>query len=394
MSRVREIPRRRPIWGALLVVALVVAGVVAYLSSSTTSRTISVPASIPSDCSRPVDAELNRFLASVSDGSTVRFAADGCYRQADSLWLRDRRDIVLDGNGATFAFDTITGLTVFFRSNWRILGGSGITLENMTVRGACKPRQCRNGTPPPSKDGYGQHGINLESTAHPIIDHVHVVDVLSDGIEVEGTLDPKCCWRGPATTDVVIRGSHIERAGRQLIGITDLDRGLIENNRIENGPEVGVDVEVDVPAFTARNLRIVGNTFDNVHSSIISNSGLGADPQVDNITIVGNAMASQSTACAGGIFLGAPGPNPKTYRSGFTVKDNRLKLIGPMLQAERIKNLKILKNSIDFKEVGCGEKGAVELIDSHRVTIAGNAVAGYAKFVYRDPVSSQISGGY
>jgi hypothetical protein len=389
----RRLPRRRAAWTGLLVVVLAAAAAAVYLSSRPAARTRSVPASIAADCSHPVDAEINRFLASVPDGYTVRFAAGGCYRQADSLWLRRRRDIVLDGNGATFAFDTTTGLTRLYRSNWRILGGAGITLENMTVRGACRPRQCGNGSPPPARDGYGQHGINLESTAHPTVDHVHVVDVLSDGIEAEGTLDPACCWRGPATSDLVIRDSHVERAGRQLIGITDLDGGLIEGNRIEDGPEVGIDIEVDVPGFTARHLRIAGNTFDDVHSSIISNGGLGADPQVADVTIEGNTMARRSAACSGGIYLRAPGPNPQGYRTGFAIRENTFKLIGPMLQAQGIRDLTVAGNTTGYQEVGCGEKGAVELTDSHNVAIAGNDFRGYPRAVYADPASSAITSG-
>jgi hypothetical protein len=191
----------------------------------------------------------------------------------------------------------------------------------------------------------------------------------------------------------VIRDSHVERAGRQLIGITDLDRGLIQGNRIENGPEVGVDIEVDVAGFSARHLRIVGNTFDHVHSSIISNGGLGGDPQVADITISANTMASPSTACAGGIYLRAPGPNPQSYRTGFVVSANTLKLIGPLLQAQGIRNLTVAGNTTGFREVGCGEKGAVEVSDSHGVVLARNNFGGYPRAVYADPASSAISGG-
>src|SRR4051794_7805142 len=46
-----------------------------------------VPASIASDCSKPVDADLNSFLGTVPDGATIRFAASGCYGLDDSLWV-------------------------------------------------------------------------------------------------------------------------------------------------------------------------------------------------------------------------------------------------------------------------------------------------------------------
>ena len=261
----------------------------------------------------------------------------------------------------------------------------------MTVRGACKPKQCSNASTPPEKDGYGQHGINLESTARPVIDRVHVRDVLSDGISLEGTLDPKCCWSGPSTSDAVIRNSHIERAGRMLIGITNLDGGLIENNVIEDGPLVGIDIEVDVEGFKGRDVRIVGNTFDNIHASMISNGGLGAGSDVTGIVIESNTMTNRSTVCSGGIYLRAPGPNPKSYRRNFVIRGNVFKLIGWMVQAERIRNLRIEDNTVDYKPVGCGEKGAVELIDSHVVTVARNGLDEYATAVHQDAASTRVT---
>ena len=348
-------------------------------------------ASIVRDCSKAVDGEINDFLASVPNGATVKFPKGGCYRQHDSIWMRDRKDIVVDGNGSTFAFDTTTDAKKNYRSNWRIWRGSGITLKNMTIRGACKPKQCRNGSLPPPKDGYGQHGINLESTADPVIDRVHVRDALSDGISAEGTLNPRCCWRGPATSNLVLKNSHVERAGRMLIGITDLDGGLIEGNRIENNPMAGIDIEVDTPGFKGRRIRIVDNTFDNIHAQIIANGGLGSDPDVAEITIEGNSMVSRSKACAGGIFLRSPGPKPKSYRTGYVVRNNKLKLIGAMVQAERIKDLTIEGNTTDHKAVGCGEKGAVELLDSHGVDIKANDFSGYPKEVYADPAATGVS---
>ena len=176
-----------------------------------------------------------------------------------------------------------------------------------------------------------------------------------------------------------------------LIGITDLDGGLIEGNRIENNPMAGIDIEVDTPGFKGRRIRIVDNTFDNIHAQIIANGGLGSDPDVAEITIEGNSMVSRSKACAGGIFLRSPGPKPKSYRTGYVVRNNKLKLIGAMVQAERIKDLTIEGNTTDHKAVGCGEKGAVELLDSHDVDIRANDFRGYPKEVYADPATTRVS---
>ena len=82
---------------ALLGVAV---GVPGPVGAATTVA--AVPASIPSDCSRDVSAELLAWIASVPDGSTLRFAANGCYRVDRTLTIQYRNGLTFEGNGATF----------------------------------------------------------------------------------------------------------------------------------------------------------------------------------------------------------------------------------------------------------------------------------------------------
>ena len=341
-----------------------------------------VPASIASDCSHPVEAQLQTFLATVPDGATVEFRPGGCYGLDDSLWVVDRNDLTFAGNGSTFKIVTDERNRTWFRSNWRVRRGRGLTFRDMQVVGACAPDQCGNAFPPPELDGYGQHGFNLESTAGLTLDRVHVHGVLSDGVSVQGTLDPDSGWSGAPVTDLRITNSRIERAGRMLIGVTNLDGGLIADNHIADGPEVGIDVEVDHPGFMGRDLQIVRNTFENIHAQAFANGGIGSDPLVGNILIEGNVMAAPSDACAGSIWIRTPGPtDPPLFRSGYTIRGNRFDLIGWFVQAERVKDLTVEGNVVRFREVGCGQKAAVELIESPPATVAGNDFSGYAATV-------------
>ncbi len=382
---------------ARLVLAAAVIGLVGPLALSApagAAAVFAVPASIPADCSRPVEQDLASFLASVPDGATVRFAAQGCYGQDESLIVKDRSNLTLDGNGATFKIITTTHNTEYFRSNLRIQRGSNITLENMTVVGACAPGQCQSDVTPPAKDGYVQYGIDLESTAGPTIDNVHVRDVLSDGIGVEGTLDPNCCWGGQPTSNLTIQNSHIERVGRQGISITDLDTGVIRNTTIENGPETGIDIEVDNPGFVARHIKILGNTFAAIHANAISNGGIGSDPDVGDIDIENNTMTGPSPSCAEGtIYLRTPGPStPSVFRSGYTIEGNHFLGRAAFVQAERIKGLDVENNTTSFNEIGCGEKAAVELTDSHGVAVANNDFPGYPAPIFADSATTGVSG--
>jgi len=341
-------------------------------------RVYAVPASIPSDCSRPVEAELQRFLATVPDGSTIEFPPGGCYGQDDSIWVVDRHDLTFAGNGSAFKIVTTGRNTTYFRSNVRVRRGSGLTFRDLEVVGACRPDQCGNAHIPPELDGYGQHGFNLESTADAVLDRVHVHSVLSDGVEAQGTLDPDVGWDGAPTSNLTITNSRIERAGRMLIGITHLDGGLIADNFIGDGPEVGIDVEVDHPGFLGRNIRILRNTFENIHAQAFANGGLGSDPDVGNILIEGNIMSVPTDACAGSLYIRSPGPaDPPLYRSGYTVRGNHFNIVGWFLQAERVKDLVVEDNVVTFREIGCGQKAAVELIESPPAVVRGNSFTGY-----------------
>ena len=74
-----------------------------------------------------------RRLATVPDGSTVRFAADGCYGQDGTITLTGRKGLVIDGRGAEFRAPTPGDS---HRANWRFVGGSDLTVQNMAVRGS------------------------------------------------------------------------------------------------------------------------------------------------------------------------------------------------------------------------------------------------------------------
>ena len=369
-------------FGGVVLAVLVVATAVVWMANDdgpAHSRVYPVPASIASDCSRPVEAELQQFLTTVPDGATIEFRPGACYGQDDALWVVDRHDLTFAGNGAAFRIVTTGRNQTYLRSNWRIRRGSGLTFRDMEVVGACAPGQCGNAAPPPAHDGYGQHGFGLESTAGLTLDRVHVHDVLSDGVAVQGTLDPNVGWDGAPTANLTITMSRIERAGRMLIGITNLDGGLIADNHIADGPEVGIDVEVDHPGFMGRNITIVRNTFENINAQAFANGGIGSDPLVGNILIEDNVMAAPSDACAGSIYIRTPGPTePPLYRSGYTVRGNRFALIGWFVQAERVRELTVEHNTVTFREAGCGQKAAVELISSPRpAAFTGNDFSGY-----------------
>src|SRR4051812_33828715 len=92
-----------------------------------------VPGKIRSDCSVTVEDKLMAWLATVPDGSTVQFATNGCYGQDVAITLTGRNGLVIDGRGSEFRALTRGDS---HRDNWRFVGGSDITVQNLAVRGS------------------------------------------------------------------------------------------------------------------------------------------------------------------------------------------------------------------------------------------------------------------
>lgn len=111
------------------------------------AETLTVPATIPTGLDRDVTAELNEFLKSVPDGTTVAFPEKATYRIEGTLLLKDRKGITIDGKGATIRAtdplpdygkkDNYSGWkTVRTRSQWRVEDCEDMVLKNLRVIGA------------------------------------------------------------------------------------------------------------------------------------------------------------------------------------------------------------------------------------------------------------------
>lgn len=70
-------------------------------TSPTTVREVMVPSSIDATGATDVSAALNAFLKRVPDQSTIVFKARGIYQLGAAIHLKDRHDLLLDGNDAT-----------------------------------------------------------------------------------------------------------------------------------------------------------------------------------------------------------------------------------------------------------------------------------------------------
>ncbi len=269
-----------------------------------------MPASIDATGATDVTDLLNTFLARVPEGTLVTFASDGRYRVDGTVLLKNRRNVTIDGNGATF-FAPTDGSTFVpkrgagknswprLRAHWRIRGGGGITLRDLTIEG------------PNAKGGAtaaayvaaleGQAGIAIQRTSDVLVDAVTVRNTYGDAVYITG-----------GSANVTVRTSTLERTGRQGVAIVNASNVVVENNEIRDIARSVFDLE---PAGRARaaGIHLRENTIGDYVNFLLAAGGGG--PGVGDVWLEGNQVHGGRGVS---VFAGIEGQR----RTGLHILDN------------------------------------------------------------------------
>ena len=108
-----------------------------------------------------VSDQMAAFIASVPNGSTISLVTNGRYRMEKTLLIDHRRDLTIEGNGATFLLTTPGDTN---RSNVRLHYSSGITVRNLKVVGSNPMAGAKDRVYHAERGG--QHGFDLESSSN------------------------------------------------------------------------------------------------------------------------------------------------------------------------------------------------------------------------------------
>lgn len=132
---------------AALGISLLVAGVGVYMLFQ--SQAESFCDINPTSDAVAIEAAIN----GCADGSTIRFPAGASYTLIDTIFVKDRHNLVIDGRGSTFTITTdgetkpsINRIAPGYSQNsynggnWMLLRGTNITLKNMRAIGSFPPR--------------------------------------------------------------------------------------------------------------------------------------------------------------------------------------------------------------------------------------------------------------
>jgi hypothetical protein len=193
-----------------------------------------VPASIGTAGRTDVTHQLQQFIDSVPDGATVVFPHAARYRIDGTLEWRGRRDVTLDGNGATLFAGTHGGPD---RAEVRLIDGAHWTIRDLTIVGA-------NASPGQFDAKYQwQHGIDLRGVDGALIENVTVRNVWGDDIYVGLSTTPDARW----SRNVSIINSTGIGSGRMAIAITAGRNVLVRGGFWSNPGLSTFDVEPNGP---------------------------------------------------------------------------------------------------------------------------------------------------
>ncbi|HEX5094492.1 MAG TPA: hypothetical protein VFX21_00700, partial [Acidimicrobiia bacterium] len=178
-----------------------------------------VPDAIASDCSVDVASQLSDWIDAAPRGSRLELAPDGCYRIDGTVALENKRDILLDGKGATLEAKTTGDRT---RSHLKLERCVNVIVRNLTVHGANPDAGATRAAY--HEDLEAQHAFELLGVRNVLLDAVQATDTYGDFVYVGNS-------RSRDSEHVAVTRSTFARSGRQGMSVTDgTDVAIVGND--------------------------------------------------------------------------------------------------------------------------------------------------------------------
>lgn len=306
-----------------------------------------VPASVPSGCSSDATRQILSWIASVPDGSTVRFDADACYRIEGTLELRNR-NLTIDGNGSTFRSLNAPDDQ---RALWRAWDSS-ISFRDMTIDGSYA-------------DG-GVHDVDLQ--------HAHAIDLRgTDGV-VENVsmsdLAGDCVYFGLGAdrSSGAVRDSSCRRVGRNAVSVTAGDDIRVERMTTDRIGFIAFDVEPNSgPGWGSSRVTFDSNTIGSYY--LYAWAVIGGAPISDQ-SFTNNRVTGR------GLRIAALYPDHRPQRLTVTGNTSDTKQSPAAMDFYGVDGLTVKNNTVPMTS---GTMAGVET--SCRVDVSGNAYPGGSREV-------------
>jgi hypothetical protein len=289
---------------------------------------VTVPSSIDSSGGSDVSTALQRFVDGVPNGSTIAFRSGGTYRLSRGIQLRNRRNLVFDGNGATFRMTGSSGAleaSAFFLST----GNQGITIREFDLVGNHAAAGTAN-----AYQGGRQMGVLIWGGTDILIHDVTMQRFYSDCVYI-GT-NTERVW----SDGITFRDSTCTLTGRHGVTINAGRDVTVQRVRFDEIGMFVVDMEPNYSTDGAARVMIRDNTIgsyglnDEFTSWVLA--AVGADGSVmEDVSLIGNRISGTARS---GVAGDARGLHVRVENRGprrnFVIRDNvsTRTVVGPAIR--------------------------------------------------------------
>jgi hypothetical protein len=282
--------------GALLVVgaaSLAWAGPVGAAPPSA----VSPPATLASDCSQDVSQAMQHWLNTLPPQTTVSVPATSCFRVSEGLQLNAAQGLTITGGTwSDPAVPKAGGNPNAMDPVFWLVGGSGITLENMVITGVNAGGY--------TAAGAFAAGIRSDGVIGLTVSNVAISDVFGDGLELT-PLRAQGDMGGTIinpTEHASISNLEVTGAGRQGVTLASVSGATLTSIALRHIGMDAFDVEADQWDEGAQNVTIDGCTVgDQLGGLFFANGGASAGGAwTSNITVKGCTMKAPE---AGDVIL-------------------------------------------------------------------------------------------
>ena len=337
-----------PLWRVVLAAILIMLYAIAVADvspASASGKVYRVPSRIDATGSRDVSRELNSFIASVPNGSVIRFESGGTYRLSRTMYISGKRHLTLNGNGARLH---LTGASGWNAMGIQVKRSVGTTIRNFTIVG----NNHEAGTSDACCSRETQHAIALLSAKDTLIEKVHIRRTWGDCLYLNAATVPGGSW----SHGVTFRRSTCRLTGRHGVGIIRARNVRILNNRFDEIGFMVIDIEPGARDAGARTVVIRGNNIGSYGIGDFDNAWLLAacgkrGAPVRDVALTANTIKGNRIGWSGSVtrpwralsvrVCGRDGP-----RANFTITNNvaKAKVTGPSMHFSRVTGLTITGN--------------------------------------------------
>jgi hypothetical protein len=292
-----------------------------------TTHTVTAPASIDATGTTDVSTTLMNFIRSVPDGSLINFPSAAVYRIDKAVEFSSRHNLIIDGNGCTLKYTSVTGTGESYSLLHDSIAGSDIWIRNFVLIGSSPyPGVFTPGTSPTG--GENQEAVAI-SSSRTEVSGCTISKVWGDGFYI-GNGAPVGVW---------IHDNHVISAGRNGLSVISGTNIIAEHNAFDKVGFDTFDDEPDVASQSSTNITFRLNTAGTFGFVFFGLGGSHTASVLTGITVSGNTVTGSSLKT-----LVDNGGAARMTNVTFTDNAGKTTVSGPILTFAHVDGLTVTGN--------------------------------------------------